>query len=465
MKLFKLDLLTLLISLFILASCKSSDEIGLEPQNAIQGTLIDTVTIQTATVPEDPIATNNLSKFPVGFFKDPIFGTTKANLATSLNLPSTELTFGTAPVLDSAVLVLKYATDGYYGDASANLKFDVYQLAEKLKSNTVFYNTEERTFNAPVLGTRTLKVNTKDSILITEIVKGKPDINKNQPPQIRIPINAAFINNNFLNAGSDKFKTNTAFNDFIKGLFITVNDVTGAGGIAFLDLATSGGSKLELYYKNTNDTVIDTVLTSFAITSSSPVAAEIKHDYTGTSVQTQLSNPNTVFDFNYIQPMAGVRTRINFPFIEKLKSLGTNVSINKAELIVLVEGGTDTFKPAPRLFLYQTDIAGQRQFIPDANENNPGNLSSASLGGFYDPSQKRYKFALTSYIQNLVNGKEKQYNTYISSIDSLSNRNSALPLSGVTPASGSTAGRVVIGSAKSTATYKIKLNIIYSKND
>src|ERR1700748_1158880 len=89
MKFFRLDLLTLLISLFILNSCKNQDSIGLgvNSTSQIDGNLVDTSTIYVKTVKEDSVATSGGPKRPVAYFKDPIFGTSEANIAASLSLP------------------------------------------------------------------------------------------------------------------------------------------------------------------------------------------------------------------------------------------------------------------------------------------------------------------------------------------------------------------------------------------
>jgi uncharacterized lipoprotein YajG len=60
MKFYKIDLLTLLIGLFLFASCKSSNTIGLDvdPETAVSGELIDSVTIRTQTLLDDPTTTN-----------------------------------------------------------------------------------------------------------------------------------------------------------------------------------------------------------------------------------------------------------------------------------------------------------------------------------------------------------------------------------------------------------------------
>jgi hypothetical protein len=110
MKFFRLDLLTLLISLFILNSCKNKDTIGLGLNSSTQlgGSLIDTATIVVNTFKEDSVVTTNLAKTPLGYFIDPVLGTTESNIAIGLNLPaSSAYTLPTGTIsIDSAVLVL-----------------------------------------------------------------------------------------------------------------------------------------------------------------------------------------------------------------------------------------------------------------------------------------------------------------------------------------------------------------------
>ena len=458
MKLYKLDLLTLLISLFILGGCQNSDSIGLDvnPKTDINGNFIDTITIGTATVREDSVVTNSLSQYPLGYLNDPLLGKTTANIALSLNLVSAGITFGTSPVLDSAVLVLHYG-DEFYGESTSQLEFEVYQLIAPLIISKAYFNTYAHNFNNTLIGSKSARVNIKDSIRITEIITGKPDIQKTKAPQIRIPIGSSFINTNFLNANASNFSTEDLFRKFIKGLYLKVNQAqsTGPGGIAFFNLSDS--SRLEVYYKSKNGTAIDTTRVTFPIRSSStPVAAEFKHDYSGTPVQTQLANTSVQYDVNYMQGLAGLRTRIRFPYLDKLKSQG-NITINKAELIVSVEGGTDSYKPASRLLMYRTDIANQRQLLPDFSTDPAVSMTDLSFGGFYDAANKRYKFVITTYIQDILKGKLKQYDAFLAPVSFNYNRSSGPVVSGTT------AARTAIGSGKGGVTYKMKLNIVYSK--
>jgi hypothetical protein len=460
MKLYKLDLLTLLISFFILSGCQSNDPIGLEvdPATGINGNFTDTITVRSTTVREDTIPTNSLAQYPLGYFSDPIFGKTTANIALTLRLATNNITFGTAPLLDSAVLVLHYG-DEFYGDSTSKFKIDVHQLTNQLSKSKIYYNTEGYNFNTIVIGSQLITVRRRDSVKVNQIITAKPDVIKTKAPQIRIPISSSFINDNFLNASATNFTTNELFIKFIKGLYLKVNQAqsSGPGGVAFFNLSDS--SRLDIFYKTKSGTTIDTMLTSFPISSRiERVTAQFNHDYTGTNVQTQLNNPSIQYDFTYVQGLGGLRTKIQFPYIEKLKELG-NITVNKAELIVSVVAGTDNYKPSPRLLMYRTDIASQRQFIPDFGLDPNNSLADGLFGGFYDASKKRYKFVVTSYIQDILKGKLKQYDTYIAPVNLDYNR-SSLPL----PA-GTTASRAVLGSGKSGVTYKMKLNIIYSKNN
>jgi len=156
MKLYKLDLLTLLISLFILSGCQSTDSIGLDvdPATEVKGSFTDTITVTAATVKEDSVITNTLDKYPLGYLTDPIFGKTTANIALSLTLDPPGLSFGTSPVLDSAVLVLHYAKS-FYGDSTTNFQVEVHQLNNVLSATNLYYNNAQpQSYSSTIIGSK-----------------------------------------------------------------------------------------------------------------------------------------------------------------------------------------------------------------------------------------------------------------------------------------------------------------------
>src|SRR5471030_748480 len=232
MKFFRLDLLTLLISLFILNSCKNQGTVGLGLNSSAQlnGSLIDTATVYTNTVLDDTVATTGLTKTPLGYFKDPIFGTTQSDIATDLNLPGSYTTPTGTVVIDSARLVLQYA-DGFYGDSIASTyTANVYQLNERFNDGVTYYNDKTWNYNSnTLLGSLTFKARPHDTVKIYNILSGAPDTLMKAPPQIRIPISTNFVNTYLFNATSNTLASNTIFQNMVKGMYITIDKTKSTG--------------------------------------------------------------------------------------------------------------------------------------------------------------------------------------------------------------------------------------------
>jgi hypothetical protein len=456
MKFIKIDLLTLLIGLFLFASCKSSNTIGLDvdPATEIQGNLVDTITVQTRTVPEDVATTSLLLRYPLGMITDPELGTTEASLAMSVNIPSAAYSFGKVRSVDSAVLVLPYSTQ-FYGDSTSTYSFDVHQLSSDLSERNSFKSDQVYPYNTAVLaGNYTGILRPTSSARITEIVTGAPDTLRTITSQLRIKLDPAFISSTIL-SDTSVLKNNSFFTAAFKGLHVSLNKdkSRGTGGIAFFNFA-GAGSNLEIYYKKENaktSTAIDTVVTKFPVlTTSNPVAATVKHGYS-TKVSAQLSDQSAQFETTYLQGLAGLRNKISFPTLAAFgKNVGGQIVINKAEIVIELSSGTDVspFTPAPRLVLYRNDIAGQRVNIKDNQTQG-----TSYYGGFYDPTKKSYTFLVTGYLQDLIDSKETDYGTFLAT--SSSTEFDLMP-----PAT--SAARSIIGSFRNP-TNKVKLNIYYTK--
>lgn len=479
MKFTKQDLLTLLIGLFLFSSCKTANTIGFEPEDefAIKGTL-DTILVGSATVPEEVISTLSLPRHPFGFINDdPDFGDTEASLAMAVALPSAGYSFGTGVVIDSAVLTLPYSTQFYGDTTTSKYSFEVRQLRDDLSMQKSFLSNREWPVTGGVLGSYNARIQPKTSFKINDIVTGAADTAKSVVPQIRIKLDPTFIQNNIVNLDSATRSKNARFASAFKGLHVSVNKtlVTGKGGIMFFDFI-GADANIEIYYKKQNATTptnTDTVAAKFPINSlTGPIAATIKHDYTGTPVKTQLDvlNPSSPYTATYLQPMSGVRNKISFPslknFITRVKNgnPATRIVVNKAELVINVADGSDVapYTPAQRLSLYRLDIAGQRSNLPDndfpsqTNIGDPRSVGSElAYGGFYDTTNKRYVFAVTSYIQDLIDGKTEDYGTYLAA--------SSLTEYNVFPGLSSAARTVINTRSIVSADKRFKLNIYYTK--
>jgi hypothetical protein len=456
MKFFRLDLLTLLISLFILNSCKNKDTIGLglDSSTQLNGSLIDTATIVVNTLKEDSVVTTNLAKTPLGYFIDPVLGTTESNIAVGLNLPgSSAYTLPTGTIsIDSAVLVLRYA-DGFYGDSlTSNYKVNVYQLGVRPLAKTYYSNTNWTSNLGSLVGTRPFFPRTHDSIKIMNIITGAPDTLIKVVPQLRIPIDKAFINTILFNAGSAQLASNVVFQNNVKGLYITLDKsgTTGAGGTMMFKLADS----LNVYYRAVSGTTIDTAVVSLPLGTS---AAEIKHTFS-TAVNTDINDTTSSKNLIYLQGLAGTKVRIKFPYLKNIiKNVG-NIVINRAELVITPSpGSTIPFKAQPKLTMYRYDIAHQRAELEDANQSDARYQGVGTFGGYYSPSLKNYHFIVTAYVQDLMNGKTVDYGTYLAPVDT-TNTTSV----DINPTA-QTAGRTIAVGTDKNSPYRIKLNIIYTK--
>ncbi|GGH10639.1 DUF4270 family protein [Mucilaginibacter phyllosphaerae] len=455
MKFNKLGLLTLLISLFILDSCKTQDSIGLDvdPATRINGTLIQDTSVVTTTVREDSIITNNFNtRAPLAYFKDPDLGTTEANIAAVLRLPGgTAYTLPTGTVtIDSVRLVLPYAAGvSFYGDSLlSSYKIDVHQLNERIVTTKAYANTYHFASKPELLGTKTFFARSHDSVTIANIRTGKVDTIQKVPPQLRIPISNSFINTNLFSASSSTLSSSTIFENTVNGLYFTLdkNQTPGTGGNLFFNLDSAS---VKVYYKRVDGTTIDTAIASLPFGVN---VNEFKHTYSD-KVKASLDGTSTD-GLVYLQGLAGLRAKLSFPDIKNLfTSLDNKVVLNRAELVVKIKPGTATpFAPAKRLTLYKYNIAGQRVTIQDASSSDA--RANSVFGGNYNPTTGEYHFIITAFLQDLITGKTVDYGTYLAPVDPTGTAIVVTPEANY-------ADRSMIGGKNSA--YRVKINIIYTK--
>ncbi|AOM77576.1 DUF4270 domain-containing protein [Pedobacter steynii] len=489
MKFSKQDLLTMLIGLFLFSSCKDPNTIGLgQEDSAITGELYDNTTITSQTQADDAVSASQLTTgYPIGFMTDPVFGETTAGTAMTVNIPSEKYRFGKNAILDSAVLILPYSSQAtvtgskttyFYGDSTQTYTFTVGQMTKDLTREQSFLSSTEWGKDATeVLGTLVTNdpnqpqgrifIKPSTPFKITEIVTGKPDSLRMTAPQLRIRLNTAKIQDKIVKMDTLSLDRNNLFIDKFRGLYVGAK-ATGKGGIIFFNSVDS--ARLQLYYKKDGKTqgTRDTVSINFPIKPGlAPVVSYVKHDYANTPIKTQLEDhTGKQYEETYLQALSGLRNKISFNFDDfKTKMGGAKVAVNKAELVIDVSPTADAhFKPAPRLRLYRYDVAEKRQNISDNNppsESNPSGDPRATtellFGGFFDSVNSRYIFTVTSYVQDLINGKIKDYGTFIA----------PTPITAftLTPYASSAERSILLSPKKDAAagTKRMKLNIFYTK--
>src|SRR5690606_17278678 len=163
-------------------------------------------------------------------------------------------------------------------------------------------------------------------------------------PQLRIALSPEFFKELFSEeVDSASLSTEAGFNNHVKGLYLTVaaSEMTGIGGlVTFEGVANKTG--IELTYRQPNreagdDADTDTGRTVWATTVQSNsgtfrrLTSSITREYTA-DIQAQLDNPGGNYEVLYLQAPAGLRTRLQIPYLDALKD--RDIAVNKAELVL-----------------------------------------------------------------------------------------------------------------------------------
>ena len=419
---------------FIITACTEPNNIGLDVQpqdDLINIFTTDTVTILSyvKTVDSLPVSTNS-NNLPialmVGSYTDDIFGLSNAKSYTQLRLSSSGFTYGANAVLDSAVLTLAYGD--YYGDTSDVQNLRVFRLEDELLEDTVYYTNHVFTEGMP-MGVITTNFNPTDTVILDGDTLG---------PHLRIVLDP-WVGDELIDFSRTVERTNEELLAVFKGVCLKTDDAVGINYGSIISFnPTSTLTKLTVYY-HTPDTTAEY---EYIVDGNTIRTNVFEHDYMGTAVSTQLIDSTFGQQVTYVQAMAGVKTKLSFPYFNDLKNLG-NISINQAELIVPVRSGTfGDFEPNYAIILLASDSAGTEKSIIDLFD------TQIAYGGFYDEDKQEYKFNFTRHFQRMLTGDEENFGMFLVA------NNAAL-----------TANRVVLNGADPVLikpARKIKLKLKYS---
>lgn len=421
-----------LIGLF---SCKKDGE--LQPDfddGGLSISFVDTFTVTTELIEEDSIRTDLSIYNLLGLYHDPIFGPMSSSIYTQLTLTGVNVDLNsTTSILDSVVLTLDY--EALYGDTGSPMSINVYELSSPLSDDNDYYSNNRTTFNPTPIGSLTFTPNLKDSVNLAFNSETKA-------PHIRVTLSNTF-GQSLMNAdasGTNDMKDNETFTQYMNGLYITtvdsVNNTTtpsGQGSVLALNM-NSTLSTVTIYYN-------DTSKYDFSINTDGVKYCRYAHNYSGTDIEAHLNDlPSKDTTLSYLSTMAGVKTKVEIPHIKNIANNGP-VVINKAELIVTVENGTEgNFdEPLESISLVGIDENGETFFLPDFYEGLD------YYGGDYDSNTRTYKFNIARHVNDLLYGSVINHGLYL-----------------VANGASISTKRSVIASDKNSTT-KIKLNITYSK--
>lgn len=390
----------------LVGSCKKKtpENIGLDllpDGDLINAEFTDTLTLITHTVKDDSLKTDETSPLLLGNINDTIFGITKSSIFTQFSLSQTNPSFGINPVLDSAVLSLVYNSGQYYGTLYPQ-RFDIYELLETMSySGTYYSDTMLQYQTTQQIGSATITPNVTSTLII-----GSDTF----PAHLRIKLSSGFFQKFLDNSFSSSYSSNSSLQNAFKGIYIKSSSTPppGQGAILYMNM-TDAYSRLTLYYKNDTDT-----LSHFYYFDISKDAcarfSHFEHDYSSaTEITNQLNTADNIQqDKVFVQPMAGLRTKITMPYLNSFFKNG-RVAINKAELFLPVEPSSvsSAFSTHSKLVATIADSALGPVVMPDYFEG------ATYFGGDYDATNNVYKFNIARYVQQVLNGTKANQGLYI----------------------------------------------------
>lgn len=386
--------------------------------------ITDTVTIRTFPYTVDSVFSNTSGQGYLGVYNDPIFGKTKASFVSEfsfLTIPDSDAGITFTP--DSVVLELFYDSipDNYYGNTGTKQTVNVYELNQRIYSDSLYYSNMDITslHDGRLLGTETFT----------------PFIGNDSILSIKIDNNLA----ESILINQDLWVSSLLLRDFFNGIVVTTNNISSDGALLSF-MMNSEWSRLKIYYHTETTDSLDFILD---LNTTNAMFNLYEHDYSNTSFYSSLnSDLAPELDYAYLQGAAGLKSKVVFPFLQDWPA--DNVyAIQNAELVVTtvdeMVSTQNIYSALPVLKLLGINEDGEDMLLEDFYDG----LNYAPVA--YDDIETTYSFNITYHIEQLINNKREGYGLFLS------------------PYSGNTnPHRSLIGSGKNDQ-YKLKLILTYSK--
>jgi hypothetical protein len=329
---------------------------------------VDTFSLIIRTELIDSIPSYNFTQDLIGCYKDGITGKTIASTYFNFRLPSATIKLPTSININSVTLNLRYSgLTNYFGNITERQSFNIYEISQKLKSDSIYYSTYKPAYSTSV-GKWSGVMNPADTILHITLTN---DFGKK-----------------LLSGNAGQLSTNDSFQNFFRGLAIVPEDKVFTGAIVYF-LLNHTQTTLSVKYN-------DTGIVIFPINGYSVRFSNFTHDYSGSIIKTQLNNPKAEYSDLPIQPMSGTKITIKLPYLKHLVDLNALISIHKAEITFPLDLNSPYNANVPKsLLLLKTDTANKFVSIIDHDYEN-------YFGGLLNSSKTSYSFVITRYIQQLL---------------------------------------------------------------
>lgn len=342
---------------------------------------------------------------------DPFFGKSDATIFLQLKPESYPFTFISGVkkdslYIDSVVMVLGWT--GNYGDTTIRQRVNVYEMdqANQFRADSVYLLREKSFTYSNFLGSKDFYPSELD-----DSVKSFQDTTTGQ---LRIRLNSAFGARLLNYDSTNAYKTDSAFNTYVRGFAIEPQIGQGNALMSFA-IQDNPKTKLAIYYRYTKGGQDDTTVTYFGFnTNTSAHHNYIHRDFSGSPLAAASATPGED-QLVYLINTPGSYATVKIPGLRTL----SNRVINRAELIVeeVYDPSDNLFTPPEGLMLdvYDSSLSGYKftpfDFAPDNTGNGAiayGVFGKKTVDASGNPI-KQWNFVVTRYVQNVLTKKESVY--------------------------------------------------------
>lgn len=325
--------------------------------------------------------TRNQTSYYIGLVNSTYHGSLTGSVASQFK-PNNSKTVFTDATIDSAVLYL--SIDTIYGVKNTAFALHAYTLDTVISDDPIYYTSSD----ISTMYSETNKINTGfrvqgDSLLV-------------------LPLDPTFTqylaSHTFL-LGDTAF-SDSLFKVLFKGIAIIPENLSDMGGQLYKFNTTSGFSKISVFYN-------DSLSLPYYFSTGNRFGT-YNYNLDGSILESLLENQPTENDsLIFLQGFSGVNTKIiltNYiSWIDVAK-----YSIIKAELIVPIfeTGESSSYYFPSKLYLAHAD--SDTTFVSTIDASN-----SKFFDGKVDLTKNQYRFDISRYMQNLLNGKTTDSCMYI----------------------------------------------------
>ena len=437
----------ILASTLFVISCKKAD-IAFGNQfvdnNLTQIVRVDSFTPSLSTVYLDSFITSAKGALVIGSYNDSYSGRVSSESYFDINPPAYSNIYAQAS-FDSIKIILK-PNGYYYGDTTQPIHFTTYQLAELIQSKNFdvsnFYYNNQSFQKGGIIGA----YNGAEAKLV----------NPTRRDVVELKLNDALgrsLLQTLQNPSNTIFQNSTNFINFFNGINITAsntdNTIAGFSDTVVMRLFYTNGSAfpqnltvdfpLSNKAHQFNHTSVDrSNIPSAALRNINTVNKEIPSSLTG--------------NMSYVQPYAGLLTKIRFNSISDVQKLPYYVKILKAELILRPVVNTfniDSYRLPPGLRISTSNPLNQIVYdIVNIGGSSTSVIQNGNLViDLLNTIGTQYTYDVTPYVKSLLNNPAAI--------------NNGLILSPPSPAYQNQVNRVLIGD-NTNANGKAQLVIYYA---